>query len=66
MYVDGILTVVRACPETQLDYSNYVQPSHTFVPQTKILAGLNEYFNWYVKTYATGGLNQIRIPKNSL
>jgi hypothetical protein len=23
MYMDGILTVVRACPETQLDYSNY-------------------------------------------
>jgi hypothetical protein len=21
--MDGILTVVRACPETQLDYSNY-------------------------------------------
>jgi hypothetical protein len=21
-YMDGILTVVRACPETQLDYSN--------------------------------------------
>jgi hypothetical protein len=22
-YMDGILTVARACPETQLDYSNY-------------------------------------------
>jgi hypothetical protein len=21
-YMDGVLTVVRACPETQLDYSN--------------------------------------------
>jgi hypothetical protein len=23
-YMDGILTVVRACPETTLDYSNYI------------------------------------------
>jgi hypothetical protein len=23
-YMDGILTLVRACPETQLDYSNYL------------------------------------------
>jgi hypothetical protein len=22
--MDGILTVVRACPKTQLDYSNYI------------------------------------------